>query len=303
MDKYAVIDLGTNTFHLLIASINSQGKIITHHRLRKYIHLAQDGIKKIGSEPYQKAVSCIAEFKEIIDQFNITNVKCSGTAALRTASNGPKLVAEIFKISQIEIDIIDGLTEAKYIYQGVSLAAPYLKNGNHLIMDIGGGSVEFIIIKEGHFHWSGSFNVGIAVLKRKFHHSEPIHSEEIQSINSFLINNLAKFIYVAKNIKFDSLIGASGSFEVLKGMSEMLPEDQLIYDIPTPYFNKIYKELLGLTLNERLLRNDIPKDRAPLIIVAFQLIKFILSQFQFNKIVVSAYAMKEGMLREMIENK
>lgn len=298
MDKFAALDLGTNTFHLLIASFTKDGQLIEHFRKRNYIHLAADGIREIGSEPYARAIACIKEFSTILKQHEIKSISCSGTAAMRTAANGPDLVKEIKEISGINVNIIDGITEAKYIYEGATLAIPSTKKGNHLIMDIGGGSVEFIIIKNGHYLWSDSYDIGIAILKKKFHQNEPILRDEIMMINQFIRDHIGKLLYISRRFNFDSLIGASGSFEVLSKMFSS-EEDALAVDVSLEYFMNVYDKIILQDLEERSARTDIPDDRASLIIVAFQLMHFILTQVKCKKIQVSKYAMKEGMLKAL----
>ncbi|WP_235296731.1 Ppx/GppA phosphatase family protein [Portibacter marinus] len=300
MEKYAAIDLGTNTFHLLIASFNEEGRLIEHFRRREYIHLAKDGIERISQEAYNKALTCVQQFATDLEHFEISHISCSGTAALRTASNGLSLVHEIENCLKVKVDVIDGITEAKYIYQGVKLAVPDLKEGNHLIMDIGGGSVEFIVIKSGHFVWSNSYPIGIAVLRRQFHKSEPITRDEIMMINQFIRDHIAKLLYLCRDTKFTSLIGASGSFEVLSKMASD-QDEALQMDVPISSFLDFYEEIVSASLDERLSREDIPKDRAQLIVVAFQLIKYMLSQLKIDKIIVSKYAMKEGMLSNFLD--
>lgn len=302
MVKYAAIDLGTNTFHLLIASFDGGGNLIEHFRDRQYIHLAEEGIETIGEKAFQRAMECVKTFSKYLERYEIRKVNCTGTAALRTASNGPELVAKIKDLTNMDVNIIDGIKEARYIYEGVKLAVPQTKSGNHIIMDIGGGSVEFIIVKNGHFHWSNSFPIGIAVLKRQFHHQDPITDKEIESINAFIDQHVQKLYHIVKHLKIHSLIGASGSFEVLSGMKSIGYSDHLSIDIPVPFFMDIYNGLIHTNLEERLFREDIPNDRAHLIIVAFHLMKRILEKIEFQKITVSAYAMKEGILAEMRED-
>lgn len=299
MDKYAAIDLGTNTFHLLIASLDDDGKLTEHFRSRSYIHLAKDGIERISDSAIDRALACVQEFSDALKKFDITDVICSGTAALRTAENGQLLVGKIEAILGLPVNVIDGITEAKYIYHGVSLAIPSLRSGNHMIMDIGGGSVEFIIIKDGHFYWSNSYPIGIAVLKRLFHKSEPIDREELFLINQFIRDHLCKLLYIAKGMTFQSLVGASGSFEVLSQMVNPKGDD-LKVRVSVDRFLSTYKGIVGQSLEERLERDDIPEDRAPLIVVAFQLMHFIVTHFRFNHLAVSKYAMKEGMIMSLM---
>jgi len=300
MDKYAALDLGTNTFHLLIASFDNEGRLIEHYRKRHYIYLAKDGIEKISDQAYERAITCIKEFSNVLKDHNLVGITCSGTAALRTATNGTTLVREIKEISGIEVDVIDGITEARYIYDGVSLALPRMKQGNFLIMDIGGGSVEFIVIKDGHFFWSNSYPIGIAVLKREYHLTEPIARDEVILINQFIRDNIAKLTYVCRGMHFESLVGASGSFEVLAGISEC-DDNALSKKIALDNFEDLYEELIPLDLQERLKRSDIPDNRAHLIVVAFQLIHYLLTQIKCDNIIVSKYAMKEGMLSQLAQ--
>ena len=299
MDKFAALDLGTNTFHLLIASFDQEGNLIEHFRDKRFIHLAEDGIEQIGEKAYQRAIKCVQDFHKHLSKYEITGINCSGTAAMRTASNGPALVDEIKDLTGIQINLIDGIQEAKYIFQGVRLAVQQISHGNHVIMDIGGGSVEFIIIENGHFKWSNSFPVGIAVLKRKFHKTEPITEKETTAINDFLEKQMAKLLYQCKNMNFQSLIGASGSFEVLSEMFKPGASDHLSYDIPINFFDSTYRNLIIQNVEQRLFRDDIPNDRAHLIITAFHLMKFVLDKIRFQRITVSDYAMKEGMLSEL----
>ena len=299
MDKFAALDLGTNTFHLLVASFDERGQLIEHFRRREYIHLAKDGIDEISAQAYTKAINCIISFAEELGKFKIDGIKCSGTAALRTASNGPALVQDIERILGVKVNVIDGITEAKLIYQGVQLAVPALKSGNHLIMDIGGGSVEFIVIKDSNFIYSNSYPIGIAVLKKQFHITEPITRDEILLMKQFIRDHIRKLLYLCRGIKFESLIGASGSFEVLSKIFDSNSE-KLSVEVPINLLLDQYDAIIKLDLKQRLERDDIPDDRAHLIVVAFQLMEYVVSNLQIKKILVSKYAMKEGMLFDFL---
>ena len=95
-----------------------------------------------------------------------------------------RFAEEVTEKIGFEIDVIDGKREADLIFKGVSLLYPM--NGNHLIMDIGGGSVEFILVKDGLNVWSKSYNIGVGVLHNLFHKTDPIAKEELSALISFL---------------------------------------------------------------------------------------------------------------------
>ncbi len=303
MDKYAAIDLGTNTFHLLIVSLDEEERLVEHFRERRYIHLAEDGIDYIGDAAFSRAIECLKDYGKILGKYNISKISCSGTAALRRASNGQELTNRILRETGIKVDTIDGIQEARFIFDGVKLAVPEIDTGNHVIMDIGGGSVEFIIIENGHFRWSDSFPIGIAVLKNKFHKQEPISREEIQKIDQFLESKIRKFLFQCRLLEIENLIGASGSFEILAHMSKEKCENSLSMKVGVEFFEKTYSEMVRLNLEERLNRSDIPDDRAHLIVVAFQIMKYIISKINPSQIIVSEYAMKEGMIHSLLKTK
>src|SRR5210317_517006 len=118
--KLAILDLGTNTFHLLIAGINgTQSEILLKERF--LVKIGKSGINKrtILPEAIQRAVKAIKEIKNILDKYEVHEVRCIATSAIRNATNRQQLIDKIFDHSGINVTIIDGLTEAEYIYYGI----------------------------------------------------------------------------------------------------------------------------------------------------------------------------------------
>ncbi|MFZ4545752.1 MAG: exopolyphosphatase [Saprospiraceae bacterium] len=291
----AVIDLGTNTFTMLIANCDDNGKFQIIYHERHYVKLAEDGIALIGEHPYQRAMVTMIGFKTAIDKYGATAVKALGTAALRTASNGKMLVEDIFSHTQIAVNIIEGDEEADLIYEGVRYAYP-MDTSNQLIMDIGGGSVEFIIANANEKIWAQSFPIGVAVLKKKFHHLDPIGSDEIRAIESYLNDTLQPLFEISKQYPCNTLIGASGTFDVLENifLKEQLSPLASIVEVANS--DLFYKIMAKSTSAERYAMENIPPERVEMIVVAMVLIQFVLKSFHIEKIGISKYAMKEGMM-------
>src|SRR6188768_481676 len=119
-NRIAIIDLGTNTFHLLIAEQDGQGyNIIFRDRLA--VKIGMGGINNgiITESAIHRALLAMQSFKNVIDQHQATNVYAFGTSALRNANNGKAVAEKILAITGIEINIIPGDLEAHYIYLGV----------------------------------------------------------------------------------------------------------------------------------------------------------------------------------------
>lgn len=295
--KKAVIDLGTNTFHLLIVEGNGNGHLEEIYRKRIFVQLAEESITRIGTGAFERGLNALREYREAIDNHKVTNVRAFGTAALRRAENSAEFREAIKKETGIEVEVIGGDEEARLITEGVRLAIP-MDEKPVLIMDIGGGSVEFIIANNEEVFWAQSFPVGVAVLFNDFHKNEPITEQEITNIWQFLDKTLAPLKTALHMHKVDALVGASGTFDVLEAMLVEMKSHPLHAILDAKDFYPIYKKIVSVNLEERLKINKLPTQRAQLIVVALVLIDYVLNLIEVEKIIVSMYAMKEGMLSE-----
>ena len=298
-NRYGVIDLGTNTFHLLISEKQADGTIKELFRERIFVKLGEDGVQTIGESPFRRAVEAIISYKKTLDKFGVKKVNAFGTAALRTASNGPLLIQKIKEDSGIEVKLNPGEEEARLIHLGVIQAVP-LHNENGLIMDIGGGSVEFIIANNSGVIWAQSFPIGVSVLFNEFHNSDPISKDEIKNIEKYLESQLQPLFEALKTNPTPLLIGASGTFDVLDVLLSKKRISTVHSIVEVDDFFPLYNQLMKSTLPERLSMEKVPDNRAEMIIVALILINLILEKANIKRIAVSAYAMKEGILQEMI---
>ena len=154
----AVIDLGTNTFHILIAEVTEPHNYRIVHRLRIPVMIGKGGINQglITEEGQERALAALQQFAALIRQYEVQQVRATATSAFRNARNGKALVQRIREETGIRIEVIDGMQEAEYIFGGVQEALS-LDHEPILIMDIGGGSVEFILSSDQQVRWKQSF--------------------------------------------------------------------------------------------------------------------------------------------------
>ncbi len=299
--KYAVIDLGTNTFHLLIIERATTDLSNEIYRERIFVKLAEDGIGKIGKNAYQRGLQALTHFQKKITEHQVKKIKAFGTAALRTASNGKEFVNEVQSKIGLTIQLISGSEEARLIHLGVNQAVE-LGDEKGLIMDIGGGSVEFIIADKNNVFWAESFPIGVAVIHNVFHKKEPIHPAEIEMIHAHFEATLQPLFKVLKKYKTPCLVGASGTFDVLENLLPLLHKTDLSVSIDVKNFFPLYHKVIKMNMEERRSEEGIPLSRADMIVVALVLVNFIIKKAEIKKIMVSAYAMKEGILWEMVES-
>jgi exopolyphosphatase/guanosine-5'-triphosphate,3'-diphosphate pyrophosphatase len=308
--RIAIIDLGTNTFHLLIVDIGLNGYDVVY-RGRDAVKLGLHGINRgtIALEAMERALESILGFKLIIDRLQVhpENVFAYGTSALRNADNQTEVLSKIRQATNIAVNVIPGSEEARFIYLGVRSAID-LGSGKALIVDIGGGSVEFIIGNANEIFWKQSFELGAQRLLEMFQKHDPILPEEIQQLNELLTEALPSLFDALQFHQPSRLIGVSGTFDTLSDIhciKEKIIKDPLAPETPLTLssFRETYQEFLTKNRAERMMIPGMIELRVDMIVVACCLIDFLLTRFSFENIKVSSFALKEGVLSEIIDGR
>lgn len=299
----AVIDIGTNTFHLNIADVLPNGEIIFHHKSYEPVKLGEGGINKgtIAAEAYKRGVNTLVDFSKIIAQYPVNQIIALATASVRDADNGLQFMGEVLEKSCIQIQIISGDEEAQLIYEGAK-AAINLDGGTHLIMDIGGGSVEFIICNQNQIYWKESFKVGVARLMAEFMKQDPLSPLDILNIENYLAQELFTLISASQKFNPQVLVGTAGSFESyaeiisLENNSLFNPDQEKSFEFDTAELHHILDTFKTSTHKQRLATKGLIPLRIDMIVVASIITSFIVKKFKIPKVLLSTYALKEGAL-------
>jgi exopolyphosphatase/guanosine-5'-triphosphate,3'-diphosphate pyrophosphatase len=305
----AVLDLGTNTFNLVVASKNGTGSFDIIHSSKLPVKLGEGGINsgEIIPAAFERGINAINHHFSTIEKLGAKKIFAFGTSALRTANNGEQFIATIKQNTGIDIEIISGDREAELIYYGVKQTLQ-MTDEKFLILDIGGGSNELIIADKDTIFWKKSYKLGIARLLEKFKPSDPILPEEINEIMIFLKYASKDLIEKVKAHKVKTLIGASGSFETFISMikgKEIISETESVTSptsipISLDEFEKLYRKLIKSNSEERSKMKGLEPMRIEMIVLAAVFVKFIVGNLGINKIVQSNYSLKEGVIYELI---
>lgn len=303
--QIAVLDLGTNTFHLLIAELTPEQSVKEIFMEKKDVKLGEGGITAgfITAASFQRGLDAMTDFKKVIDSYSITEVYATGTAALRTASNGSEFIKKVKEETNITIEIIDGNREASLIYNGVKQAVAI--DQCSLILDIGGGSAEFILCNQQEILFKKSYPLGAARLMALYHKTDPIQQSDIDSIHHYLDEQLADLKLIASNYKPQILIGSAGAFETFADLAIKkfhLSDRQSLtgYKLSTAHFKSIIKDLIRSDHQEREANETISPVRVDMIVVAAILAVYILNELHIPAVALSTYALKEGLLYEKL---
>lgn len=302
LSRVAVIDLGTNTFHLLIADIEIAGKPKMIWQETIAVGLGEGGISKntICIEAFERGINALRIFKKLIEKYQAGRVMSAATSAIRSAANGKEFIEKIKAETGLNIQVIDGEREAELIYQGVRAAVPMEQNS--LIVDIGGGSVEFIICNQNRIFWSKSYPIGAARLMERFHCSDPISDTAIGELNTYFDNSLTDLIEQIIIYRPRLMIGSAGSFETFAQLQDhnfKISFDQPEQEIDLGVFLQLSEEIIKSTHAEREKIAAIPAIRVDMIVVSTLLAKYIINRSGIDTLKLSTYSLKEGMLFEL----
>lgn len=298
--RLAVIDCGTNTFNLLIVE-RLHGVYKKIYSTRIAVKLGEGAINKgfIADIPFNRGLEAMKSFKQEIKKYEAEKVLSLATSAIRDAQNGADFVKQVKAQFDIDITVIDGNREAEFIYLGVREAVK-LSDKISLIMDIGGGSNEFILANSNTIFWKHSFLLGAARMLEKFSPSNPITKNEIDAINAYLKTQMQPLFEAVKKIPPVELVGSSGAFDSIVEMingelnGEALADSKTEYKINLNDYSKISQLVVNSTLEQRKKIKGLVAMRLDMIVISCLMIDFMLHEFHFKRLRVSTYSLKEG---------
>jgi exopolyphosphatase/guanosine-5'-triphosphate,3'-diphosphate pyrophosphatase len=301
-EKTAVLDLGTNTFHLLIAKWGEHEQFHIELRKMEPVLLGEgDSLTKRNIPPsaWERGLSVLEEYKQLVEKYGVEQVVAVATEALRAAENGKAFLQEVENTTGIEVQLISGEQEATFVYYGARQLAK-LSGQPALFMDLGGGSVEFMIGSETELFWQRSLPLGAARLMEQFHQTDPISQEALEQLTAHLNEHLSPVFQQIERHNIKTLVGVSGSFEMLYDLVAEAPRfEQEAFQsgtIRASDFKQLYHRLIESTQEERLAVPGMVEFRAPMMPVAIHLAKQVWERLSKPDLQVVNFALKEGVL-------
>lgn len=295
INRYAFIDLGTNTFHLLISDfIKGESEIV--FRTKEIVGLGAGGINDniITDAAMDRGLLTLQKFHKIIQQKAVDSTFAFGTSALRNAGNNEVFIKRVKDATGIEIDIINGDREAELIHLGID-AQSFLRDQPFLIMDIGGGSTEFIVADGDKVLWKRSFEIGVQRLVTNYLDADPPTKDSLVRLHNYLDEFLEPLQEIKDN-EIKSMVGASGTFTTLLKMfahdqAKPLTDHELV---PKAYFKKYYNQIVSLPREQRLAIPGMSAPRVDMIIMGVYLVNYVLELTGIDGFYVSDNGLKEG---------
>lgn len=306
IQRVAAIDLGTNSFHAVIVDIYPDGSFYTIDKLKEMVLLAEKGFNnKLSTQAMNRAVDALKKIKTLSEHQGAEQILAFATSAIREAENGGELIQRVIDEVGIKITAIPGRVEAELIGIAVQHGVQ-LTEKPALIMDIGGGSVEYILANKKNLLYLASKKLGVARMTSEFVDHDPIKPEEISKLEDHYRDQLADVAQAFASHRAVKLIGSSGTMENIGlmishrlGNSPSLSLNELKFT--ANQFFDLYDDVIGMDHKQRSKIEGLDEKRIDLIPAGLVLVQYILKTFGIKDVKISAQALREGIILRYIK--
>jgi exopolyphosphatase/guanosine-5'-triphosphate,3'-diphosphate pyrophosphatase len=295
---FAAIDLGSNSFHMIVGRYEA-GQFIILDKLREMVRLASglDEEKKITPEMMQKALDCLSRFGERIRHLDADVVRIVGTNTLRQARNSTQFMRQAEGVLGHPIEIISGIEEARLIYSGVSHNVD-VDNGKRLVVDIGGGSTEIIIGERFQPILMESLYMGCVSMSKRFFSSGSITQKKVDKAGMYAMMQLEPHIKAYKKLGWQDSIGASGTARAIRSIA--IEEGLSEQGITNKSLKSILDKLIQAGSIDDISLEGLKAERKPVIIGGVIVLNAIFNAFDVEHMTISDGALREGILYDLV---
>ena len=294
----AAVDLGSNSFHMIICSLQN-GKLQTLDRLKEMVRLAAglDQHRNIDQSTQERALACLQRFGQRIRDFPPNSVAIVGTNTLRVAKNSQQFINKAEKALGHPIHIVSGIEEARLIYQGVAHSLGSNAN-NRFVMDIGGSSTEYIIGRDDIAHTKESLNMGCVTVSQNFFKNGELNKKAFRKAMLFAEQHLEPFQNTFNSKNWDEAIGASGSLKAISNVLQTMGWSN--NGITNEGLEQLVGHLLKLNRIDEISFPALSIERRPVFIGAVAIIYATFKTLNIQQMTVSDGALREGLVQDLL---
>ena len=294
----AAVDLGSNSFHMIVCSLKN-GKLQTIDRLKEMVRLASglNADQMLDEKTQRRALACLERFGQRIHNFPAGSVRIVGTNTLRMAKNAGQFLAKAELALGHPIHIISGIEEARLIYAGV--AHSLSSNANlRLVMDIGGGSTEYIIGANDTPQNKESLHMGCVSMSNSFFKEGLLSKTAFDQATLFAEQKLEPFQHTFKSENWDEAIGSSGS---LRSIAKVLQANNWSNNGITKLGLEILvNHLIQHTHIDELNLTGLDADRLPVFAGGLAIVYATFKSLNIDQMTISDGALREGLIQDLV---
>jgi exopolyphosphatase / guanosine-5'-triphosphate,3'-diphosphate pyrophosphatase len=306
--RFAFIDIGTNTILGLIAELKNDGSFDVLDDLAEITRLGE-GVQRngrISPEGEERSLKVLRCYLERFESLNVEAIIAVGTSALRDARNSAEVLGRFKEQLGFDVRVISGDEEAAYSFLAVQRGLP-LNRRELLVVDVGGGSTEFIRGSEAGVSQAVSINIGSVRLTEQFLHSDPVRKEECERMRLAIERELALLPHQwLKDSSILTLVGIAGTFTTLSAVEKKLARyahGEVHGSRLT--LSEVRRQVAlyqGKTIAERKAIDGLEPKRADVILAGATLIERTMAFFHLQEVIVSDHGVRYGLLHECLKD-
>ena len=304
----AAIDIGTNSIHLLVAELHPEsGRFKTLERQKEFIRLGSGStdMKHLSGSAVERALHALRRFKTVAESYD-ASVRAIATSAVREALNQNEFLRRAKVEAGIAIEVASGFEEARLIHLGVLQALPVF-NKRHLMVDIGGGSTEFLFGHKRKILYTNSLKIGAVRLTQRFFEEGRTTPKKIRECREYVKGMLDPIVRATRKSRSDVAVGTSGTITNIAQIIRLRRGEE--GDAPINNFTITSREVSDVA--DLILENSDPDDRsriegldsarADIIAAGAIILEEVCRAFAIRRMTISEYALREGIILDTIE--
>jgi exopolyphosphatase / guanosine-5'-triphosphate,3'-diphosphate pyrophosphatase len=306
----AAIDIGTNSFHLVVARPSGNNRFEILDREKEVVRLGSGAgeMKKLEPEAIERGVAALARFRRIADSFN-AEVHAVATSAVREATNRGEFLDAALEAAAVRVEVISGVEEARLIHLGVLLAVPIFDR-QALVIDIGGGSTEFVIGRGGEMLAARSLKLGAIRVTDRFFRSEPVKKRVVEEARTFIRSYLAPVERMIEDHGgFEVAVGSSGTIQNVAEMVRARRGAEPLRQMGNTTFTadeltEVADDLASRSrVADRLEVAGLDPRRADIILGGVLVLEQAFRALGVEEMVLSEFALREGVLLDVVRRR
>jgi len=304
--RLAAMDLGSNSFHLVIAEVHPGGFepiIGEKEMLRLGDIVGRHG--RIPDEAADAAVAVVRRFRQLAEAADAVEIAACATSALRRAANGADVVDRIEAEAGVAVEVISGRREAELIFRAIR-AGVLLEPAPALGFDLGGGSVEITVGDAAGLQYATSEPLGVGTLTAAFVDSDPLSKGDRRRLRAHLVDVLGPVADAVAELHPRMVVGSSGTLEDIARMAALrakreLPRSLNQFAFTRREFERVHDAVLASTAAERLRFDGLETRRVDLIPAGVVFLATAMELFDFHEMTISEWSLREGILLEAVD--
>jgi exopolyphosphatase/guanosine-5'-triphosphate,3'-diphosphate pyrophosphatase len=303
--RVCVIDLGTNSFHAEIVDARANGTFDVLDKIKEMVQLGEQGLTRhrLSEKAMARGIEALRRIRILADGWGVEEYLAFATSAVREAVNGGDFIEQIREDLGLRVRPISGEKEARLIYEGVRRAVDM--PDPTLLVDVGGGSTEFIVATSRELFFATSLKLGAARMTEQFVTTDPVEKAEFKALRGYYRQVLRPILAVAREYGVREIVGSSGTIENIAQVfvNQEGAARRTIYQhvFDGEALRRVTKALMRSSRAERAAVPGLDEKRLDQVVAGAVLVDVLLKDLAIARLRVSPHALREGMVVHFIE--